>query len=240
MITPPTRRRCALVALLTLALTAFSTPLRSAHAACDAQTSARLDFLEARLEEGRRGAAWWWRGWLTVFSVGAVLQSTKAVLSRYDGHDADLLVSAGKSLLGVTDLTMHPLVAKNGADAARAIPTDSFENCARRLAVAESTLDQAARQAQTRYSWTRHLSSLALNLGAAVLVGEAWDDRGTAWESFAVSETSSEGFIWSQPWSAVGDWKSYRTKFDGAPLVGTGNQWSLAARPGGVGILWKF
>lgn len=232
--------RCRFLVAVALMVTLVATTPAVAGQACDADTSARLEYLETTLDEGRRHAAWWWRGWLAVFSAGALLQGTKAALTRYKGHDADVIVGASKSLLGVVDLSLHPLAARNGAAAVRAVPADSADNCARRLAVAESTLAEAARQAETRYSWRRHLSSLALNLGAAALVSEVWNDRATAWQSFVVSEAASEAHIWSQPWRAIGDWGNYRSKFDGIPTAGVAAQWRLAVRPGGLGISWKF
>ncbi|MBI5506952.1 MAG: hypothetical protein HY899_19365 [Deltaproteobacteria bacterium] len=233
-------RRRTLTAVLAVMLALSSTPSVNAQTACDSETNARLTFLEARLDEGRRHASWWWNGWLAVFSVGAVVQGTKAALSRFDGHDGDLLVSTGKSLLGVTDLRRHPLIATDGADAVRAIPTDSPGNCARRLALAERTLARAAEEAETRDSWTRHLGSLAFNLGTAALVAGVWDDGDAAWQSFELSQPLSEGHILSQPWRASDDWHGYRTKFDGAPAPAAAPQLSLGAGPGGIGVLWAF
>jgi len=241
MLTTLTRFRPASITAVALLLALSSTPLVQAQtSACDSQTNARLDFLETRLEAGRTHATWWWRGWLGVFSVGAVAQSVRAGLEDHASDRADMLFSVGKSLLGVADLTLRPHATRHGADAGRAIPTDSAENCARRLAAAEQALTQAAKEAEVRYSWTRHLTSLALNLGAAVLVSEVWDDRRTGWTSFAISEASAEAHIWSHPWRAEDDLEKYHERFDGAPTAAIDTQWQLAAGPGGLEVRWEF
>jgi len=236
LVTPHHFRGALAVFLLLLGLVPVSSAW--AQSACDAQTAARLEFLETRLEQGRTRAAWWYYGWLSFFAVGAGVQGTRAAVTH--GHDADLLAGSIKATLGVIDLAFDPLAGRKGASEARAIPEDSPENCARRLAVDESTMERAARQGHTRSSWLRHLSSLALNLTAATLVDEVWDDERRAWESFAISEAVSEVHLWSHPWRAIDDWETYRTTFGGAPVASLGWQWQLAAAPGGLAVRCAF
>lgn len=231
------------VAAVTLLATVGSTVPASAQSACDAATQERLRFLESRLEEGRTNASLWWRGWLATFAIGAVVQSSRTAFTDNHGREADFLFSAGKSLLGFAELTFRPIVAKDGADPAFAIPENSAEHCARRLSVAEATLARASEQEAERYSWTRHLSSLALNLTAGVLVAEVWHEQAVGWSSFGVSETFSELHIWSQPWRAIDDWNEYRERFDAreaSPSASVPAQWRLAAGPRGLGVMWRF
>jgi len=237
-------RRNVLLHRLVAGLLAASllVPSSALASACDAGTQARLDFLETRLDEGQRNANWWWKGWLGVFMIGAVVQGANAGLENDGGQKADYLFSVGKSLLGVADLTFRPLVAKDGAEAMRLIAMDSEASCARRLALAERTMRKAAEQADSRLSWTRHLSGLALNLGVAVLVAEVWDEESTAWTSFGISQTFTEAHIWTQPWRATHDWSAYRTQFDGEVTVAQppAPRWQLVAGARGLGFARTF
>lgn len=212
----------------------------AAESACDADTTARLDFLETRLEDGRRHASWWWRGWLGVFATGAVVQGVRSAYEDDKGQKADYYFSVGKSLLGVFDLLRQPLAGRNGADEIRAIAADDAEGCKRRLELAEETMHQAAKQADSRYSWTRHLSGFLLNFGAGVLVAEVWDEESTGWTSFAISQTFSEAHIWTQPWRAREDWDLYRERYLGEAAAPVEPRWQLAAGIGSVGLALTF
>lgn len=228
------RSLAALTLLLNIALPCSA----RAQSACDAQTAARIDFLESRLDAGRTRAAWWYYGWLSFFAVGVGVQGTRAAVTG--GHDADLLSGAIKAAIGVTELALRPLPGRRGAAESRAIPEDSQQNCTLRLDIAERTLERAAEQGHTRTSWLQHLSSLAINLTASVLVDTVWDDERRAWESFAISEAVSEVHLWTHPWRAIGDLEDYRTRFDGAPTAALQWQWRVAAAPGGLALQWKF
>ena len=99
---------------------------------------------------------------------------------------------------------------------------------------------EAADQAGMRYSWRQHLASLAINLTAAVLVSEVWDEPSTAWTSFAVSEASAELHIWTHPTRQIRDWDEYKQRFGGAPAAELEPQLRLAGGPRGLGLVWSF
>lgn len=225
---------------LVLALSVLASPLAAAAQTCDQGTEARLEFLESRLDEGQENARLWWRSWLAVFSIGLAYKTTTGAM-RGDGSNAAAdYIAAGKSALGIAELTLRPHVARHGAERVRAIAKSSPEGCSRRLKLAEGSLESAATDDGSRWSWTRHLSSLLLNLGAGLAVAEGWDDEGTGWRDFAVSEVSSELHIWTHPTRAVDDWSEYRQRFDGAPAAAAPSTFRLAATRGGLGFVWRF
>jgi hypothetical protein len=231
-----TRRSLA----VTLVTAMLATPVLSYAQSCDPDTEARLQFLETRLEDGQRSAQIWWWSWMTVFGVGAVASTVSAVLHDDQSNQANSGILAGKSLIGVLDLSLRPHVARHGADRVRAVPKTSSEACAQRLALAEKTMAQSAKEGSMRWNWKRHLWSLTLNLAHGLVIAEAWHDEGTGWKSFAVSETSAELHLWTHPTRARNDWAEYQSEFSGAPAARARSSWNFAAQPGGVGVVWHF
>lgn len=207
---------------------------------CGAETEARLQFLETRLDEGQRNMLWWYRSWLTVFTIGFVYSVASGATEDDGSNQAADFIQAGKSMLGVIDLRVRPHIARHGAEPIRAIAKSSDAACAQRLALAESTMEKAAEEGSVRWSWKRHLWSLMLNLGAGLAVAEGWDDEGTGWRDFGVSEASAELHIWTHPTRARYDWADYRTEFDHAPAAAAPSTLRFAAQRGGLGLVWKF
>ena len=223
-----------------LAASLLLSPLAGHAQSCDPSTEARLQFLESRLDEGERNAKWWWRSWLAVFTIGVVYKTAQGATEGDGSNQAADFIAAGKSVLGIAELTLRPHVARHGAAPMRAIPKSSPESCAERLRLAEKTMEQAADQAAGRWSWKRHLSSLVLNLGAGLAVAEGWDDEGTGWRDFGISEASSELHIWTHPTRAADDWAAYRSEFDSAPAARGPSHLRFAAMPRGIGVRWEF
>jgi hypothetical protein len=207
---------------------------------CDPDTEARLDFIETRLDEGQKHEQWWWRSWLAVYSIGLVYKVVDGATTKDGSNATAAYFTAGKSALGIADLTLRPHVGRHGAAPMRAIPKTTPQYCAERLALAEKSLSQASDASNMRWSWKRHLSSLVLNLGVAVAIDEGWHDEGTAWRDFGVSEASAELSIWTHPTRAYDDYQEYRSKFGGAPAAMAPSVLRFAASPRGLGLVWKF
>jgi len=224
-----------------LAASFVCTPVAALAQSCDAGTEARLEFIETRLEEARSRELLWWRSWLAVFSIGAVYGVVAGQMEDNNEIAVANYVTSAKSVLGIADLSLRPHLGRHGAARIRAIPKTSAESCAERLRLAEETLEVAGEQANIRWSWKRHMSSLVLNLGAAVAVAEGADEPEQAWRDFAVSEVSAEVHIWTHPTRNHDNWEEYRQKFNGAPAAALRPTWRIAATPGGgVGVVWKF
>lgn len=229
--------RCV-VAACAFAL-ALAGPVRS-YAQCDADTEARLQFLETRLEEGEHAMDWWWGSWMAVFSIGVVYSFVDGALENDGSNQAAAFFQGGKSALGVTQLLLRPHVGRHGADRVQRIEKSSAEGCRERLALAEKSLRQAAKEGNIRRSWAAHVTSLALNLGVAIAIDEGWDDEGDAWRDFGVSEASSEIHIWTHPTRAVRDWDEYQRQYNNLPAAATAPTFRLAATGRGLGFVWKF
>lgn len=235
---PPAAFRRPLALLLAASI--LLSPLAASADGCDPSTEARLQFLESRLDEGQASSKLWWRSWMAVFVIGLGFKTTTGA-TRGDGSNAAAdFIAAGKSAMGIADLSLRPHLGRFGADRVRAIAKTSPQHCAERLKLAESSLESIAKDDAGRWSWGQHLSSLVLNLGAAFAVAEGWDDENTGWSDFAVSEVSSELHIWTHPAGAFEDWAEYRHQFDGAPLAESPRLFRVAATRGGLGFVWRF
>jgi 4-amino-4-deoxy-L-arabinose transferase-like glycosyltransferase len=222
-----------------LAATLVLVPV-AARAQCDADTEARLEFIESNLEANQPREKLWWGSWMAVFSVGAAYGITAGALEDNNEQAAASYVTAAKATLGIVDLVVRPHVGRHGAAPIRAIPKTSSASCAERLRVAEQTLEKAGDMSSMRWSWKRHLSSLVLNVGAAVAIAEGADEPERAWQDFAISEISSEVHIWTHPTKNAAAWADYRQKFSGAPAATAPRSFDFAFHRGGLGFVYKF
>ena len=237
------RLRAPLVQLLATSLLVASlltAPRPALAQTCNVDTEARLEFLETRLDAGQRNEKWWWNSWMTIFVIGALFKTTEGALENDGSNAAAAYIAAGKSVLGVANLTLRPHVGRRGAEPMRAIPKTSQANCAERLALAERTMGLAAKASSERWNWKTHASSLALNLAAGLAVAEGWNDPGSGWRDFGVSTVSSEIHIWTHPTMAADSWSEYRAEFSGIPVARAPSTFRIAALPGGIAMHWKF
>ena len=136
----------------------------------DAETSARLSFLQERLDAGQLTAKTWQYGWTGIFGVGAVASAAQAIMAD-DGDDRVYnIVGAVKSAGATAQMVLDPLPARLGAEPMRAVPDGTRQGRLQRLAVGERQLVTNAARADTRYSWRRHLEGVTTNLiGGAVI-----------------------------------------------------------------------
>ncbi len=203
-----------------------------------AETDARLEFLEQRLDEARFGAQIWQHGWTGVFGAGVALGAAQAVLA--DGGDERVyqIVGAVKSAGGLAQMLTDPLPARLGADPLRAVPDGKSESHLQRLAVGERQLVENAARAESRYSWRRHLEGGTTNaIGGAVIwgLGDSTDALVSTLSGIVVSELQ----IWTQPWRATADLDDYRASFP-STMASRGIEWQLRPRLNGVEVAFRF
>ncbi len=184
----------------------------------DAEVGARLAFLEARLDAGQPYAQFWWRGWLTFYSMAAVVQGVRGALADQSRAErADMLVGAAKSLAGAIDHALHRVDLRHGRAPFAAYAATTPAERAARLEAAEAHWQRLVAQAEDRSFWLRHVLNVAANVGGALVVHLAYDDPKTAWLSAGLGIAVGEAHIWSEPWRAPADWRAYRAQFPGAP-----------------------
>jgi hypothetical protein len=213
----------------------------TSFSACAPDTAARLGFIEDRLDAGRSYARYWWGGWTGFYGIGTVVTSVQAATEDDRGERANDVVSAAKAAFGTARLLYAPPAARKGAAALRALPVSGEDECRRRLARGEELLRASAAEAGARYSWTRHLANVGINVAGGLIVAEGFDEPGSAWTSAGIGIGVGEAMLWSHPWRARADLAEYERRFpaDGVPRPAPVS-WELVPCPGGAGIRLAF
>ena len=204
----------------------------------DHEVQRRLDYLEEHLDSGRDYAWYWWNGWTAFYSLGVVIESTRAGLADSAARRADDVVGAVKATGGVINLLRKPLQAKDGADAIRALPHSTPEDRRRQLVAAEDQLRANAEAAEGRYSWLRHAVIVGVNAAGAIIVGEGFGDRSRGWTSAGIGMAVGETMVWSQPWWPAQELDDYKRRFDGDS--GRRISWHVAPTIGGAALQGDF
>jgi hypothetical protein len=206
-------------------------------APCDPDTSARLRFLEDRLDARRTYADWWWKGWTGFYGIGTVVETVQAATEDDEGKQADYAVSAAKAAFGTVRVALYPPIARGGADPMRAVPLDGAGACRERLDVGERLLRESAHESESRWSWKRHLANVGINVAGGLIVAEGFDES-DGWISAGVGIAVGEAMTFSHPWKADDDLAEYERRFEGpaAPRV----SWHVLPWQGGARFLLAF
>jgi hypothetical protein len=206
---------------------------------CEPATADRLAFVEHRLAAGQTYAKWWYRGFTTFYALGTIVSSVDAGLEDDSGQRADAIVGAVKALIGTTRLLIWPPIAKEGADPVADLPTATEADCRARLTRAEDILRQAAKEADSRYSWIRHAGVVGLNVAGGLIVAEGFGES-DGWINAGVGIAVGEAFTWSHPWRASSDLEDYEreygTRLASLPPV----TWNLEPTIGGAMVRVRF
>jgi hypothetical protein len=201
------------------------------------EAAARLSFLEARLDAGRRHAELWYWSWLAINGTGLGSTVYTSVTTNHGDTRAFNVVQASQAALGVADmLWMRPMPGRTGADPLRTAAVRGASVDAR-VAEGERLLVASATRAESRRDWRLHAANLALQaVGAAVLL--ALDEPGYAGLTMALGIVGGEANFWSEPSRATGDLDAYRQ------LVATGavppTSWQLAPTRNGVALVLHY
>ncbi len=200
----------------------------------EAEINARLEFLESRLDAGRKDAAMWQNGWSAVYAAVAVAQGALAVTeSRRDDQVANG-VGALRAVTAFTLLRLRPQPGSKGADPIRALPADDQ---AGRLAAAESLLQRSAQRADERYSPRRHLLNLGMNLAFGGMIC-AFGDCDDAPLSILIGVAGGEAALWSMPTRATSDLQVYQRRF--GTRADSRISWQILPGPGGIQLRGRF
>ena len=214
------------------AIDASFSPPRTAR-----EATARLAFLEERLDTGRRHAELWSWSWLAINGAGLGSTVYTAVTTNHGDTRAFNAVQASQAALGVADvLWLRPMPGRTGADPLRAAAARG-ESAEARVAQGERLLVASAERAAARRDWRLHAANLALQaLGAGVLL--ALDEPGYAGLAMALGLIGGEANFWSEPSRATGDLDGYRQLV--ATGVGPRTSWQLAPHRNGVALVLRY
>jgi len=198
----------------------------------------RMEFVESRLEEGRRAALYWQNGWTAFYAVSSLAQAALWIDADNSDDSVNYGIGALKSAGGLADMLLRPHPGRLGKAPLRELPGATPEQRRRRLDAGETTLLHSAERAASRRSWRPHLKVLGVNLVAGALIA-AFGDEGDAVSSTALGLAIGEANIWTQPARPEEDWDEYRRRFPRS-ASGGGVSWQLVPVVGGVVLQGRF
>jgi hypothetical protein len=178
----------------------------------------RLAFVEDSLRQAARPARRWSWGWGLGLAVTGTVQLGVGIPPLLDdrGQRAELIVGGAKSMLGIVPLVATPLTVMSDArplESPPVPPPPAADRCML-LAGAEERLARAAASEEFGKSWLRHVGTVALNLGAGLFLGLAYDRWLTAAVGAAVGIVVGEAIIYTQPTHSVDALARYRLLTD--------------------------
>jgi hypothetical protein len=202
-------RVAALVAAVSFA-TLVLLPPRRADAAGD-DCAARLAWIDARLARtGHRARVWSWSWGL---GLGALTVGSLALVPFVaDEERPDWYVSAFTSAVGIVPLVLAPLDVMHDSTELHArlaaLPAD-----ADRCALVEDAERRLARDAEGEAAgraWWNHALNVAVNGGAGLFLGLAYDRWQSGLVTAVVGTAIGEAMIFTQPVDTIDDARAYR------------------------------
>ena len=190
--------------------------LVSPHDARPHEVKLRLEVAEKMLERQRDYVEVWWRGWLSFYSIGLVVQGTRAALEDETAVRADLIISAVKAAGGIVRYSADPYLGIEGPEAIGAMPAGTLAERRARLVRAEEIMRQNAIYTDERRTWYAHLINIGINAAGGLIVAFAFDDPQTGFISAGIGAAVGEVSLLTQPWQADDDWEDYRHHFSGS------------------------
>jgi hypothetical protein len=207
----------------------------------DAELDARLQFLEDRLDAGRRHAQLWYDGWLGFNAACLAYTTASAAIDSPRSRSFDI-VNATQAAIGVADVALlRPMPGREGGDPVRGPADASHDEKVARLVRGEQILVAAAQRAEDRSSWTNHLGNLAFNLLGGGILLVLHEDHYAAVATLSGTAVG-EAYIWSEPSRAPKDLEDYlRLVADGAVTRSdSGSKWHLFHDGRGLALRVSF
>lgn len=243
----PAPRQPALLPLL-LCLAAASAPALAqapappgVDAADDAEVAARLDRIEASLEDGKAYANVWWYGWMAIQFGSAGAFGGLAIADPGSPDAPANGVTGALGLLSGAMLLVVPAVPAYAPYRLRKLPEDTPGARRAKLAAAEDLLERSASYEEAGRAWYSHLLNFAFAAAGGLLLAFAFED--TDWKdglyNFCLLYGVGELQIATQPTRAIRDWNAYVR--DNRPAPG-GPKASVSgfAAPGGAAVQVSF
>lgn len=247
------------VALLVFGISVGTAYPQEKQALADERVKERLSFIENALYAGQPRAKFWWYGWISGYSAGAVLMGSLAAAHWNDqkldpltqrkvsdrGFGEDMLVGGATFALGVGGLVIDPFVPANGPNRLRAMPEGTSEERRLKLQKAEELLRECARREREGHGWVTHLLNLGANAAAGLVTvlafNRPWSD---GLLTFASGEAVSLLNIYTQPRRAISDLDNYEIKYLGkqGAYLDPPEEHSLyfSRYPGGFSLVVRF
>ncbi|MFN8642678.1 MAG: hypothetical protein U0802_13875 [Candidatus Binatia bacterium] len=202
----------------------------------DEQIAQRVELVNARLDDNRTHAAWWYYGFLTVNVAGMTAGAATAAVESDKSDQIYNILNSSLGLIGTGYMLAAPLPGRSGSDPITAMPSATHADRAAQLARAESILYDAAGRAKQRTGWILHAGNIALNASAASVL-LARESYGNAALLFFLNATIGEAQILLTPWEPLTSWQQYHERIaNGGIPVDPQARWGIGPLPAGPGL----
>jgi len=185
----------------------------------DAEVTARLDWIEQRLDRGRWGGIAWWGGWMAYAAAEGAFGWVKYADTR-DRLDRDTwLVTGVGSTLWVVQMLLFPMSSAYAPRRMRKLARATAGERRASLPKAERILRDAADSEHESLHWSEHLLDNAWALGtAAYIFGRSYGrgENARVWKETGIelglTVLLTEGAILSTPRQAIRDVETYEKR----------------------------
>ncbi|HLO60232.1 MAG TPA: hypothetical protein VK179_15890 [Bacteroidales bacterium] len=210
----------------------------------DSLMNERINVITGMLNQGKKGANLWWKGWLVGYGAATVAQTALAITSDDLKGRQDWSLSALSTLLGAAGQLIAPMPKGYTSDLLNEMPQDSPEQLRLKLQTAEKLLFECAQREKHGRSWKTHALDGAVNLGFGAVVWFGFDRyfaEGAG--NFVLNSVICETQIFTQPVRAIKDYNRYMQKYrpgNASYLRSEEVSWYFTMMPGGLGFRVVF
>lgn len=210
----------------------------------DSLARERISVIQEMLDQGRKGANRWWKGWLIGYSAATVAQTAIAVTGDDLKTHQDWTLGAVSTLLGAAGQLISPLTPGYTSDRLREMPENTAEDLAIKLAEAEKQLEACALREKSGRSWKTHALDGAVNVGFGIVIWYGF--KRSFMEGFtniALNTAVCEAQIFSQPTRAIRNYNRYCQQYHNESVlveVPPAVSWHFTLSPGGLGVRIVF
>ncbi|HEY4118325.1 MAG TPA: hypothetical protein VGM56_10730 [Byssovorax sp.] len=188
-----------------------------AASASDAEVTARLAFLDLRLDRATAAADRWWYGWLTTHQILTVGQAAFVLATRDKGLREDFAVGAFAASIGVLGVGAAPFPARTAAAELRATSQATPEARRAKLARAERLLERSAKAERFGRSWIAHAAAVVVSTATGLVLALGYHRVTSGAVQIGAGVALAEVQIATQPTAAIDDLRDYRARFPARP-----------------------
>jgi hypothetical protein len=204
----------------------------------DAETTARLAFIERALARDEVHTRLWSDGWTGFFGAAALAQAGLAGGSASASARITALAGAAKASIGFGFMIVSPATGRTAASVLRALPSGTPEQRRDKLRRAEALLRTVATEERFRRSWFPSIGGAFVNIAGAWVVLATTRDATAGWLGLATGVLVSQAHRFTQPTAAIDAWAAY-CRGDIRPRPARASV-SVVPVPGGLSLRASF
>ncbi len=217
----------SLALLITMIIVLYSSPMASAQAlksgsGTDPDTE-QAEFIHQMMNDTRMSNSLWWYGWIGIYSTLACGSFAVAATTDNEVTKITQNVSGVESVIGLAGLVLSPMPPAYATCMLDNMPSATpGERKAKRLA-AEDYLRTTGENQELGRSWIAHALNITVNAAGGLVIWKGYDDEirraggdpmKEGLSNFILGTLIGELQIFTQPVSGIGQWESYRNRYN--------------------------